>query len=150
MIELPIFLKSQLSASPNVNIVGCNNWDSSLRDLCVMILVMQKVILYKLCIELSFWYIIRILIIAKLLNFKGAAMNDSWDVSDKSTYTPFILKQNSNRTCGSVIANNVWCIKNCTKHRSETVLRLVRILMHQMLCMTKGGRPLFNLNFVLD
>ena len=42
---------------------------------------------------------------AKLFTFKGAAMNDSWDVSDKTTYTPFILKKNSNRTCSSVIEN---------------------------------------------
>ena len=63
-------------------------------------MVIHKVILYKSCIELFLWNIIYISIIAKLLNFKGAAMNDSRDVSDKSTYTPFILKQNSNRTCG--------------------------------------------------
>ena len=55
---------------------------------------MHKVILDKFRIELFLWNIICISIIAKLLNFKGAAMNDSWDVSD------FIQKQNSNRTCG--------------------------------------------------
>ena len=63
-------------------------------------MVIHKVILYKSCIELFLWNIICISIIAKLLNFKGAAMNDSRDMSDKSTYTSFILKQKSNITFG--------------------------------------------------
>ena len=62
-------------------------------------MVIHKVILYKSCIELFLWNIICISIIAKLLNFKGAAMNDSQDVSDKSINNPFILKQNGNITC---------------------------------------------------
>ena len=28
---------------------------------------------------------------------------------------------------------NVWCIKNCTKHSSKTLLRLVQFLMHKTL-----------------
>ena len=30
-------------------------------------------------------------------------------------------------------AANVWCIKNCTKHSTKTLLSLVQFLMHQML-----------------
>ena len=30
-------------------------------------------------------------------------------------------------------SSNVWCLKNCTKHSSKTLLRLVQFLMHQTL-----------------
>ena len=33
----------------------------------------------------------------------------------------------------SYFSNNVWCIKNRTKHSSKTLLSLVQFLMHQTL-----------------
>jgi beta-lactamase regulating signal transducer with metallopeptidase domain len=68
---------------------------------------MQKVILYKLCIELFLWNIICISIIAKLLIFTGAAKNDSKDVSEKNINNPFILKQNINITCSQSYTHNI-------------------------------------------